>query len=110
MFIYIHILSYLYTFVAGQFGPIDFDGGVFVAFITATLTSIIDSIADYYACAKMSHVPPPPLHAVNRGIACEGMMSMVAGFFGAGHATTTYGGNIGTIGMTKVSTISYVCR
>ena len=78
---------------------------MFVAFVTATLTSIIDSIADYYACAKMSHVPPPPLHAVNRGIACEGFMSMIAGFFGAGHATTTYGGNIGTIGMTKVQFI-----
>lgn len=58
----------------------------------------------------MSHVPPPPVHAVNRGITCEGFMSMVAGFFGAGHATTTYGGNIGTIGMTKVNNIEVLQR
>ncbi|XP_063443417.1 solute carrier family 23 member 1-like [Mytilus trossulus] len=94
---------WFYVPYPGQFGAIGFDGGVFVAFVTATLTSIIDSIADYYACAKMSHLPPPPLHAMNRGIAFEGFMSMIAGFFGAGHATTTYGGNIGTIGMTKVA-------
>ncbi|XP_052061888.1 solute carrier family 23 member 2-like [Mytilus californianus] len=96
---------WFYVPYPGQFGSIGFDGGVFVAFVTATLTSIIDSIADYYACSKMSHVPPPPLHAVNRGIAFEGFMSMIAGFFGAGHATTTFGGNIGTIGMTKVRKI-----
>ena len=32
----------------------------------------------------------------------EGFCSMVSGFYGTGHATTTYGGNIGAIGMTKV--------
>ena len=67
------------------------------------MTSIIDSIADYYACAKMCHVPPPPIHAVNRGIMIEGMMSMISGCFGSGHATTTYGGNIGCIGITRVN-------
>ena len=66
------------------------------------MTSIIDSIADYYACARMCHVPPPPVHAVNRGIMIEGLMSVVSGFYGTGHGTTTYGGNIGCIGITKV--------
>ena len=39
---------------------------------------------------------------LNRGIMMEGFMSMMAGFFGAGHATTTYSNNIGLIGMTRV--------
>ncbi|KAK3096137.1 hypothetical protein FSP39_023616 [Pinctada imbricata] len=58
---------------------------------------------DYYACAKMCEVPPPPSHAVNRGIAIEGLMSTISGFVGCGHATTTYGGNIGAIGITRVA-------
>ena len=70
--------------------------------MVGTITSIIDSIADYYACARVCRVPTPPVPAVNRGIMIEGFMSMVAGSFGASHATTTYGGNIGIIGITKV--------
>ncbi|KAK3096305.1 hypothetical protein FSP39_025518, partial [Pinctada imbricata] len=87
----------------GQFGPYKFSISVFVGFIIATITSILDSIGDYYACAKMCEVPPPPPHAVNRGIAIEGLMSTLSGFVGCGHATSTYGGNIGAIGITRVS-------
>ena len=32
----------------------------------------------------------------------EGFCSTIAGILGCGHATTTYGGNIGAIGVTKV--------
>jgi hypothetical protein len=42
-----------------------------MAFFTATLYSITDSIVDYHACAKMARVPPPPTHAINRGIMVE---------------------------------------
>ena len=52
--------------VSGQFGPIKFSASVFVGFMIATFTSILDSIGDYYACASMCHCPPPPAHAVNR--------------------------------------------
>lgn len=82
-----------------------------VGFLIATLTSILDSIGDYYATAAICRVPPPPKHGVNRGIAVEGFCSMISGMFGVGHATTTYGGNIGAIGMTRVghcSDLSYV--
>ena len=64
--------------------------------------SVLDSIGDYYACARVSRVPPPPAHAVNRGILIEGACSFLSGAVGCGHATTTYGGNIGAIGVTKV--------
>ncbi|XP_076112163.1 solute carrier family 23 member 1-like isoform X1 [Mytilus galloprovincialis] len=87
----------------GQFGNSEFNTGIFLAFFLATLLSVIESIADYYACARLSHLPPPPLSAMNRGIMMEGFMSMIAGFFGAGHATTTYSNNIGLIGMTRVA-------
>ncbi|XP_061167374.1 solute carrier family 23 member 2-like [Saccostrea echinata] len=87
----------------GLFGPISFSTSVFTEFLIGTITSTLDSIGDYYACAKMSNVPPPPSHSVNRGIAMEGFFSLIAGFMGCGHATTTYGGNIGAIGVTKVA-------
>lgn len=87
----------------GQFGPISFSVSVFTGFMIGTMTSILDSIGDYYACAKMCNLPPPPKHAVNRGIAVEGFCSLIAGFLGCGHATTTYGGNIGAIGVTRVA-------
>ena len=90
-------------FFTDQFGsPLFLDGGVFIAFLIATLTSILDSIGDYYACARICDIPPPPKHAVNRGIAVEGFCSALSGAIGCGHATASYGGNIGTVGVTKV--------
>ena len=63
---------------------------------------IVESIGDYYACARMAGAPPPPKHAVNRGITCEGLGCILAGIFGTGNGTTSYSENIGAIGVTKV--------
>ena len=90
------------TFLPGQFGSPRFDTGAFVTFLLGTVGSIIDYIGDYYACAKVIDAPPPPPQAVNRGLAIEGMMSFFAGWSGASHATSTFGGNIGAIGFTRV--------
>ncbi|XP_025096151.1 solute carrier family 23 member 2-like [Pomacea canaliculata] len=87
----------------GRFGFPSFHAGVFVSFMIATLMSILDSICDYNACARMCYVPRPPDWAVNRGIAVEGIMSMLSGGMGVGHATVSYGGNIGAIGLTRVA-------
>ncbi|WAR22483.1 S23A1-like protein [Mya arenaria] len=95
--------GWFYMPYPGQFGSPLYSLSVTVGFLIATLTSILDSIGDYYATAAMCRVPPPPKHGVNRGIAVEGLCSAISGAFGAGHATTTYGGNIGAIGMTKVA-------
>ena len=43
-----------------------------------------------------------PQHAVNRGIAMEGLGCIIAGVFGTGNGTTSYSENIGAIGVTKV--------
>ena len=37
------------------------------AILSGVLATTIESVGDYHACAKLSGVPPPPLHAVNRG-------------------------------------------
>jgi len=76
----------------------------FVGMLASTIASTIESIGDYYACARMSRAPPPPPHAINRGIAVEGLCSIFSSLVGAGHPTTSYSGNIGAIGITKVVT------
>ncbi|XP_045169343.2 solute carrier family 23 member 2-like isoform X2 [Mercenaria mercenaria] len=87
----------------GQYGAFGFSAAAFLSFMIATVMSILDSIGDYYACAKVARVPAPPKHAVNRGILIEGVCSFLSGSVGCGHATSTYGGNIGAIGVTKVA-------
>lgn len=87
----------------GQFGAIQFSSSALVGCLLATVLSILDSIGDYFACAKTCHAPPPPRHAVNRGLAVEGLCTFLAGAVGCGHATTTYAGNIGAMGLTRVA-------
>lgn len=37
-----------------------------IGMMSAVVASIIESIGDYYACARLSCAPPPPVHAINR--------------------------------------------
>ena len=69
---------------------------------------VIESIGDYYACARLSGAPPPPKHAINRGIGMEGLGCIIAGMFGTGNGTTSYSENIGAIGVTKVGDLSKI--
>ena len=88
---------------AGQWGmPTVSAAGVF-GILAGVLASIIESVGDYYACARLSGAPPPPKHAINRGIAWEGLGCLLAGAFGTGNGTTSYSENIGAIGITKVN-------
>lgn len=75
--------------------------GVF-GMLAGVLASMIESIGDYYACARLSGAPPPPKHAINRGILIEGITCLLAGAFGSGNGTTSYGENIAAIEVTKV--------
>lgn len=76
--------------------------------MAGVLASTMESIGDYYACARLSGAPPPPIHAVNRGIAVEGIGCILAALWGTGNGTTSYSQNIAALGITKVYTISYL--
>ena len=65
-------------------------------------SGMVESIGDYYACARLSGAPPPPDHAINRGILIEGSGCVLAGCWGTGTGTTSHSENIGAIGITKV--------
>ncbi|KAG2468946.1 solute carrier family 23 member 2 [Polypterus senegalus] len=73
-----------------------------IGMFSAVVASIIESIGDYYACARLSCAPPPPIHAINRGIFIEGLSCVVDGVFGTGNGSTSSSPNIGVLGITKV--------
>ncbi|XP_064648212.1 solute carrier family 23 member 1-like isoform X3 [Lineus longissimus] len=86
----------------GQWGVPTVSASAVFGMLAGVLASMIESVGDYYACARLSGAPPPPVHAVNRGIGMEGIGCVLAGAWGTGNGTTSYSENIGAIGITKV--------
>lgn len=85
-----------------QWGAPQFAAAAIVGMLAGYLASIIESVGDYYACARLSGAPIPTAKVVNRGIGFEGIGCLVAGIFGSGNGTTSYSENIGAIGLTQV--------
>lgn len=72
--------------------------------LAGVLACTVESISYYPTVSQMCNAPPPPLHAINRGIGVEGLGTILAGLFGSGNGTNTFGENVGAIGVTKVRT------
>ena len=85
-----------------QWGMPVFGMAAFVGMLAGYIASIVESVGDYYACARLAHAPIPDARVVNRGIGMEGIGCFVAGVFGTGNGTTSYSENIGAIGLTRV--------
>jgi len=45
-----------------------FNAAGMAGMLLAVLASVLESIGDYHACAKICGTPLPPKHAVNRGM------------------------------------------
>ena len=65
--------------------------------------SMIESIGDYYACARISEGPVPTSRMISRGLGAEGVGCFIAGIMQTCNGTTTYSENIGSIGLTRVA-------
>lgn len=76
--------------------------GVF-GMLAGYLASMIESIGDYYACARISEAPVPTGRMISRGLGAEGLGCFVAGILQTCNGTTTYSENIGSIGLTRVA-------
>ena len=96
------ILAHFSLVVIGQWGTPTISAASVFGMLAGVLASMIESVGDYYACARLSGAPPPPRHAINRGIGMEGIGCLLAGAWGSGNGTTSYSENIGAIGITKV--------
>ena len=73
-----------------QWGLPTFSVAGTVGLLSGVLASMLESIGDYYAAADISEIPPPPVHAINRGIMMEGVACIIDGMLGSGNGTTTY--------------------
>lgn len=85
-----------------MWGAPKFTASFIIGMIAGYVASMIESVGDYMAAAKMSGAPTPNKKTISRGIGMEGIGCMVAGIFGTGNGTTSYSENIGAIGLTKV--------
>ncbi|MCH7733250.1 MAG: solute carrier family 23 protein [Candidatus Marinimicrobia bacterium] len=85
-----------------QWGFPQFGLAAFVGMLAGYIASMVESIGDYYACARLSGAPVPDERVINRGITFEGIGCLLAGLFGTGNGTTSYSENIGAIGLTRV--------
>ena len=52
---------------AGQWGVPTVSVSAALGMVAGVLASMIESVGDYFACARLCGVRPPPSHAVNRG-------------------------------------------
>lgn len=89
----------------GQWGVPSVSTAGILGILASIFASIIESVGDYYACARMAGEAPPPIHAINRGIGMEGITCFLAGAWGAASANTSYSENIGAIGITKIASL-----
>ena len=103
--ILIEYLFYGIFVVAGQWGRPTVSVASVFGMLAGVLAGIVESIGDYYACANLCGAPPPPAHAVNRGIGVEGLACLFAGSIGTGNGTTSFSENVGAIGITRVITV-----
>ena len=85
-----------------QWGWPVFGAAAIVGMLAGFMASIVESVGDYYACARLSGAKIPDAKVVNRGIGMEGVGCLIAGIFGTGNGTTSYSENIGAIGLTRV--------
>lgn len=92
-----------YCFYLGQWGlPRATVAGV-IGLLAGVIATIIESVGNYYTCARLSGARLPPTHAVNRGILVDGLGSVISGCFGTGVGSTSYGENVGAMAITRVS-------
>jgi nucleobase transporter 1/2 len=85
-----------------QWGLPKFSLPAIIGMLAGYIASMVESVGDYYACARLSGAPVPDKQTVNKGITFEGIGCFIAGIFGTGNGTTSYSENIGAIGLTRV--------
>jgi xanthine/uracil permease len=59
-----------------------FGAAAIVGMVAGYIASMVESIGDYYACARLSGAPTPNKDTINRGITFEGIGCLMAGIFG----------------------------
>ncbi len=95
-------LSYM-PIVPFKWGAPQFSIAFALAMVAAYVASMIESIGDYYAAARISEAPVPTASMISRGLGTEGIGCLIAGLLQTCNGSTTYSENIGAIGLTRVA-------
>jgi xanthine/uracil permease len=74
-----------------------------IGMFAGIVASMVESIGDYYAVARIAGIGAPSEKRINHGIGMEGIGNVFAGIMGTGNGSTSYGENIGAIGITGVA-------
>ena len=73
-----------------------------IGMLAGVIASIVESLGDYHAVARLSGSGAPSERRITHGIGMEGVANVFAGLMGAG-GSTSYSENIGAIGLTGVA-------
>ncbi|KAM7355135.1 solute carrier family 23 member 2-like isoform 2-T2 [Cochliomyia hominivorax] len=94
--------KWFYIPYPGQFGAPSVTLAGVLGMLAGVLACTVESLSYYPTVSQMSGAQSLPLHAINRGIGTEGLGTVLAGLWGAGNGTNTFGENVGAIGVTKI--------
>ncbi|XP_071090776.1 solute carrier family 23 member 2-like [Haliotis cracherodii] len=86
-----------------HYGPPTISGSGYVSMLTITMTIVIEIPGVYQTVAHGAEMPPPPSHAMNRGMAVDGLSGAVSGMLGGVCASVVYMQSLGLIAVTKVA-------
>ncbi|XP_043268108.1 solute carrier family 23 member 2 isoform X4 [Venturia canescens] len=89
----------------GQWGTPTISLSSILGMLAGVLACTVESVSYYPTTSRMCGAPPPPIHAINRGIGVEGLGTVLAGLWGSGNGTNTFGENVGTIGLSALQYI-----
>ncbi|MFC7324775.1 uracil-xanthine permease family protein [Halorubrum rutilum] len=73
-----------------------------IGMLAGVAASIVESIGDYHAVARLSGMGAPGSERMTHGIGMEGLMNVFSGVMGTG-GSTSYSENVGAIGLTGVA-------
>jgi nucleobase transporter 1/2 len=74
-----------------------------IGMIAGYIASMIESIGDYYSCARISEAPVPTARMISKGLGAEGLGCLIDSLLQTCNGTTSYSENIGSIGLTRVA-------
>ncbi|CAN1216158.1 Nucleobase-ascorbate transporter 11 [Linum perenne] len=86
-----------------QWGAPVFNLRTSLIMVVVSLVASVDSVGIYHSTSLLVSSKPPTPGIVSRGIALEGLCSILAGLWGSGTGSTTLTENIHTINVTKVA-------
>jgi xanthine/uracil permease len=85
-----------------QWGIPRFELAFAVGMAAGVAASIIESVGDYHAVARLSGLGAPSEKRITHGIGMEGLMNVFSGLMGTS-GSTSYSENVGAIGLTGVA-------